>query len=74
MNADGSNQQRLTNTEFEESFPRWSPDGQWIVYTFLSTSSSVFSFDIAIMSADGSRQQWITQDTPENEECPNWKP
>jgi len=74
MDADGSDQRRLTNTDFEESFPRWSPDGQWIVYTFLSTDSSVFSFDLMVMHVESGQQQRVTLDTPANEECPNWKP
>ena len=31
MNADGSNQQRLTSWERGDQFPGWSPDGQWIL-------------------------------------------
>jgi Tol biopolymer transport system component len=74
MDADGSDQRRLTDTDFEESFPHWSPDGQWIVYTFLSTDSSVFSFDLMVMHVESGQQQRVTLDTPANEECPNWKP
>ena len=32
MNADGSNQQQLTNNDDDEEWPAWSPDGSKIVY------------------------------------------
>ena len=33
MNADGSDQRRLTWTERGDAIdPRWSPDGAWLVY------------------------------------------
>ncbi|HEY0377020.1 MAG TPA: winged helix-turn-helix domain-containing protein [Pyrinomonadaceae bacterium] len=32
MEADGSNQTQLTGGDFKDR-PRWSPDGEWIVYT-----------------------------------------
>ena len=33
MNADGSNQQRLTNNNFQDSFAHWSPLGDRIAFT-----------------------------------------
>ena len=33
MDADGKNQQRLTNNPFAEWEPSWAPDGQRIVFT-----------------------------------------
>jgi dipeptidyl aminopeptidase/acylaminoacyl peptidase len=35
MNADGSNIRQLTFSEKGDSYPRWSPDGKWLM--FLST-------------------------------------
>lgn len=35
MNADGSNKRQLTFNETSDSHPRWSPDGNWLM--FLST-------------------------------------
>ena len=33
MDADGSNQINVTNTEFDELYPSWSPDGNQIVFS-----------------------------------------
>ena len=33
MNADGTNQQRMTNNNFQDSFAHWSPDGSRIAFT-----------------------------------------
>lgn len=74
MNADGSDPQRLTNNDMEDSFPRWSPDGKWIVFATLAIVPPILSYDITVMSVDGSQQMQITQGTSENEECPNWSP
>ena len=74
MNADGSNPQRLTFNDYDESFPRWSPDGQRIAYTVFLPANHIYSYDIAIMNADGSGQHQITRGTQADEQCPHWKP
>lgn len=33
MNSDGTNIENLTNDDFENYSPDWSPDGKWIAYT-----------------------------------------
>ena len=38
MNADGSDQRRLTNQAGDESHPHWSPDGQRIVFNSARTT------------------------------------
>jgi len=50
MNADGSNQVQLTNTEATSFYPSLSPDGQEIVFS----SSQDGSFEIYSMKIDGS--------------------
>jgi Tol biopolymer transport system component len=54
MNADGSQQKRLTNTKQNEQCADWSPDGSQIVY------SRTDDFQIYTMAADGSRQKKIS--------------
>jgi len=60
MNADGTNQQRLTNTPENESGGFWSPDGQKIVFT-RQVSSIVRQ--IWTMNADGSNPTLISPPT-----------
>ena len=74
MAADGSNPQRLTFNDYDESFPRWSPDGLRIAYTVFLPASHIYSYDIAIMHADGSGQHQITRGNQADEQCPRWKP
>jgi hypothetical protein len=49
MNADGSNQLRLTH-DYEDSSPSWSPDGTQIAY---QKSTDGRAFDLWVMNADG---------------------
>ncbi len=72
MNADGSNQRRLTNTELPiESEPAWSHDGQKIVYTRQEASGS--PVQIWTMNADGSGQTRLTNTTTRDQN-PAWSP
>ena len=57
MNADGSNQIRLTETEAWDGHPAWSPDGTKIVFT--SHRDGVAQ--IYVMEADGSNQTKLTK-------------
>jgi Tol biopolymer transport system component len=50
MNADGSDQRRLTNDPAYDHLPNWSPDGARIVYT----TDRSGDFETYVMSADGS--------------------
>ena len=58
MEADGSNQTRLTNSvaKTKNDFPAWSPDGRQIA--FVSTRDG--TPDIYVMNADGSHQTRLT--------------
>src|SRR5258708_7855123 len=63
MNANGSGVKRLTTTgKADENAPAWSPDGKKIVY-FVSVydplAANSAPTDIAIMNADGSKQEII---------------
>ncbi len=68
MDADGSNKTNLTDDIFVNDDPRWSPDGEWIVYTVstedpLSSGPSIsdeYYSLIAIFKSDGSEKQDLT--------------
>lgn len=62
MNADGSNQTRLTYTDFYEFSPSFSPDGSKIIFTRMlnkKPKSSNFN-EIFIINADGTGEKRIT--------------
>jgi Tol biopolymer transport system component len=67
INADGTNETRLTNTHAYESNPAWSPDGSKIA--FVSTRSG--AGHVYIMNADGSGVTQFT-DGPGYEGEPAW--
>lgn len=69
MNADGSNSIRLTNNEFDNSFPNWSADGSQIAFT----SERDDNRDIYLMNADGSNQTRLTT-SKERDWLPRWAP
>jgi len=63
MNADGSVETQLTqNVDHNNIQPRWSPDGNWIVYASDEGKDSrgVNNFDIWMMRADGTRKTQLT--------------
>ena len=70
MNADGSNQTRLTNNSPGEFFPAFSPDGQRIV--FYADPDNV-SNEIYVMNSDGSNQTRLTTNTV-NDSNPAFSP
>ncbi len=69
MDADGSNQQRLTNNPATDYFPSWSADGSRIVFMANRGGGTV----IYVMDADGSNQQRLT-DNPAWDARPAWSP
>jgi len=56
MNADGSNQVRLTNNSARDYRPSWSPDGSKIIFA----SDRDGNMEVYIMNADGSNQIRLT--------------
>jgi TolB protein len=69
MNADGSDQVRLTNSPSYDLDPVWSPDGEKIAFI----TNRLGFFDIFVMNADGSDMRQLTH-TPSIDMAPVWSP
>jgi len=69
MNADGTNQTRLTNNAASDFNPAWSPDGTKIVFD----SDRDGNFEIYVMNADGTSQTRLTNN-PNSDKTPAWSP
>ena len=71
MDADGGNQQRLTENPTDDGAPSWSPDGNQIV--FQANRVDFRNYDIFVMDADGGNEQKLTEN-PNGDEYPSWSP
>jgi Tol biopolymer transport system component len=69
MNADGSQQTRLTNNPGDDLFPVWSPDGRQIAFV----SDRDGNQEIYVMNADGTNQTRLTNN-PGTDNAPVWSP
>lgn len=69
MNADGSNQQRLTVNPNRDEMPDWSPTGDRIVFS----AEHDDGMEIYVMRADGSARQRLTV-LAGNDWFPAWSP
>jgi Tol biopolymer transport system component len=69
MNADGSGEQRLTDTAADEGYPSWSPDGRTITFD----SDRDGNFEIYAMDADGGNVRRITNH-PARDVSASWAP
>ncbi|MBA3355918.1 MAG: PD40 domain-containing protein, partial [Pyrinomonadaceae bacterium] len=70
MEADGTNQTRLTNNPGFDISPKWSPDGTKIAFV---RSIGFLPYDIYVMNADGSNQTRLTNNRAHGEP-PDWSP
>jgi TolB protein len=74
MDADGSDQARLTNTpDFAESYPRWSPDGGQIAFVKSGPYGPDTTTRIFVMNDDGSNVRRLTRGDA-TERDPAWSP
>ncbi len=71
MNADGSNETRLTMDGGEDVEPRWSPDGNRIAFRRQDPSTS--NIDIWVMDSDGMNPMQLTNDVAEDRDH-RWSP
>jgi TolB protein len=69
MDADGSNQTRLTRSPGLDTFPAWSPDGTRIAFVSRRDGNP----DLYVMRADGTDVRRLTEH-PERDEQPAWHP
>jgi len=71
--VDGSERQQLTYPPMYPVLPRWSPDGQKIIF-FEFALSAAKPARIYQVSADGGSLQQLMPDDPRQQLDPNWSP
>ena len=69
MDADGGNPRNLTNNDFHNWDPSWSPNGKRIAFT----SRRAGDLEIYVMDADGSNRRRLTEDR-HYDRFPSWSP
>jgi YD repeat-containing protein len=71
MNADGSGQARLTSDGGNDDSPRWSPNGNKIIFQSDRDNPSTGYNDIYVMNSDGTGQTRLTTD-PNDDSSASW--
>ena len=74
MNADGTNQRKLTDNLSDHWQPAWSPDSQYIAFSSNSPSPGDNPYSIYIIHVDGSDITQVTTDVHKNDSSPDWSP
>ena len=72
MDADGGNQQRLTENRQNDRSPSWSPDGERIAFSS-DRKGDFENFEIYVMDTDGGNQQKLTNNRGDDR-SPSWSP
>ena len=72
MDADGGNEQRLTENRNNDGSPSWSPDGQRIAFSSWKPKNWA-SLEIYVMDADGGKQRRLTKNN-HPDDSPSWSP
>ena len=70
MNADGSEQRKLTTERAAEFHPAWSPDGTEIAFA----SDRAGNDEIYVMASDGTRTRRLTWNPVTIDDQPSWSP
>jgi serine/threonine protein kinase len=68
VQRDGTNWRDLTNDQFFDRYPRWSPDGKKIVFT----SDRSGRYEIWTMDADGTNLRQLSYGSPGDATFPLW--
>ena len=72
MDADGGNQQRLTENQKNDWYPSWSPDGERIAFSS-DRKGDFENLEIYVMDTDGGNQQKLTNHRS-SDDSPSWSP
>ncbi len=70
MDADGQNEQRLTENRQNDWMPSWSPDGERIAFAS-DEKGELEGFEVYVMAADGGNPKNLTKNRHEDWE-PSW--